>query len=156
VGVKGTGIIFGGILGILAVAGCDEGMDTIGPEGGVVTSRDGRVALEIPPGALEGEVAVTIEKVDGGPDGAIGDVYEILPTHTQLLFPATIEIDLSMAKGDGSVEPQLSAAAMEDVVVTTARGDSWRDLADLDVDTESELVTASVMYFSTYALVLAE
>jgi hypothetical protein len=154
VGVKGTSIILGGLLSVLAVAGCDEGMDTIGPEGGVVTSRDGRVTLDIPPGALDHDVAITIEQIDDGPEGSLGAVYEILPSRTQLLFPATIEVDLSASKGDGSLEPQLTAATMEDVVIATERGEGWEQLADLDVDVEAEVVTASVLYFSSYAVVL--
>jgi hypothetical protein len=154
VGVNAKGLIFGGLLSVLAATGCDEGGDTIGPDGGVVTSRDGRVTLDIPPGALAHEVAITIEEIDEGPEGSIGRVYEILPSHTQLLVPALIEVDLGAAKSDGDIEPQLTAASMEDVVITTERGDHWVDLADLDVDVESQIASASVMYFSSYAIVL--
>jgi hypothetical protein len=154
VGVNAKGLIFGGLLSVLAATGCDEGGDTIGPDGGVVTSRDGRVSLDIPPGALDHEVTITIEEIDEGPEGSIGRVYEILPSHTQLLVPALIEVDLGAAKSDGDVEPQLTAASMEDVVITTERGDHWVDLADLDVDVESQIASASVMYFSSYAIVL--
>ena len=150
-GVKGKGFI---VLGLLMLAGCDEGGDTVGPEGGVVTSRDGRVTLDIPPGALQSEVVVTIEEVDEGPEGSIGRVYEILPSHTQLLVPAYIEVDLGAAKTDGEAEPQLTAAAMEDVVITSARENDWVGLADLDVDTDAQVVSGSVTYFSTYAIVL--
>ena len=153
-GVNAKGLIFGGLLSVLAATGCDEGGDTIGPDGGVVTSRDGRVTLDIPPGALDREVTITIEEIDEGPEGSVGRVYEILPSHTQLLVPALIEVDLGAAKSDGDIEPQLTAASMEDVVITTERGDHWVDLADLDVDVESQIASASVMYFSSYAIVL--
>lgn len=153
-GVNAKGLIFGGLLSVLAATGCDEGGDTVGPDGGVVTSRDGRVTLDIPPGALDREVTITIEEIDEGPEGSVGRVYEVLPSHTQLLVPATIEVDLAASKSDGDIEPQLTAASMEDVVITTERGDHWVDLADLDVDVESQIATASVMYFSSYAIVL--
>jgi hypothetical protein len=154
--VNTKGIIFGGLLSVLAATGCDEGGDTIGPDGGTVTSRDGRVTLDIPPGALEREVVVTIEEVDEGPEGSVGRVYEILPSHTQLLVPALIEVDLGAAKTDGDAEPQLTAAVMEDVVITTERGTEWVDLADLDVDVEAQIASATVMYFSSYAIVIDE
>ena len=153
-GVNAKGLIFGGLLSMLAATGCDEGGDTIGPDGGVVTSRDGRVTLDIPAGALDHEVTITIEEIDEGPEGSVGRVYEILPSHTQLLVPALIEVDLGAAKTDGDIEPQLTAATMEDVVITTERGDHWVDLADLDVDVESQIASASVMYFSSYAVVI--
>ena len=152
--MNAKGLIFGGLLSVLATTGCDEGGDTIGPDGGVVTSRDGRVTLDIPTGALDREVTITIEEIDEGPEGSVGRVYEVLPSYTQLLVPATIEVDLAASKSDGDIEPQLTAASMEDVVITTERGDHWVDLADLDVDVESQIASASVMYFSSYAIVL--
>jgi hypothetical protein len=39
-------------------------------------------------------------------------------------------------------------------VITTERGDHWVDLADLDIDVESQIASASVMYFSSYAVVI--
>ncbi len=148
--MKGKFIVFG----LLTLAGCDQDGDTIGPEGGVVTSRDGRVTLEIPPGALEREVVVSIEEVDDGPEGSIGRVYEILPTHTQLLVPAYLEVDLGVSKSDGDAGPQLSAATMENVEIATARDDAWIGLPDHDVDVDAQIVSGSVTYFSTYAVVL--
>ncbi len=150
--MKGKFIVFG----LLTLTGCDQDGDTIGPDGGVVTSRDGRVTLDIPPGALETDVVVSIEEVDDGPDGSIGRVYEILPAHTQLLVPAYIEVDLGVAKSDGDVEQQLSAATMEDVAIATARESDWVGLPDHDVDVDAQIVSGSVTYFSTYAVVLGQ
>jgi hypothetical protein len=145
-------------LGVIAaLAACDEGTEVIGPDGGVVQSLDRRVTLDIPAGALDHDVAITIGEVDdAGPEGAIGRTYEILPRGTQLLYPAMIEYDLAPGKTDGTAGLELTSATVEDVALATERGDRWEELADLEVDLEAHVVSASVMFFSSYAVVLGE
>ena len=60
-------------LACATLAGCDPmGEDVVGPEGGVVVSRDGRLTLDIPAGALDEAVEITIEEVEDLPEGAVG------------------------------------------------------------------------------------
>jgi hypothetical protein len=144
------------ILGVLALstvlAGCEaEDQTTIGPRGGVVTSADGRVTLEIPAGALDHEVVVSIGEVDEGPDGALGTVYEIEPRFEQLRKPATITFDVAAPEGAEALD---LADDMNDVVVVTEHATDWRSLADHQIDEDAETISASVLYFSSYAIVL--
>jgi hypothetical protein len=146
------------VLGILAfstvLAGCEaEGQTTIGPRGGVVTSADGRVTLEIPAGALDHEVVVTVGEVDEGPEGALGTVYEIEPRFEQLHKPATITFDLAAPDIEGAESLDLQGD-MNDIAVVTEHADDWRSLADHEVDADAETISASVLYFSSYAIVL--
>jgi hypothetical protein len=146
------------VLGILALssmlAGCEaEDSKTIGPRGGIVTSADGRVTLEIPAGALDHEVAVSIGEVDDGPEGALGTVYEIEPRFEQLHKPATITFDMTAPDVEGAEALDL-ADDMNDVVVVTEHAADWRSLADHEIDEDSETISASVLYFSSYAIVL--
>ncbi len=136
---------------LLGVPACDaqEGQ-TVGPRGGVITSPDGRVTLDIPVGALTREIVVHIDEVDDGPDGALGGIYEITPRLTMLRFPAELTIDLE----SDPEQRTLPLADMADAVTIVTEGaDGWSPLPDLEVDTEARIATASVLYFSSYAVV---
>jgi hypothetical protein len=141
------------VLGLAFVPACDQG-DTVGPEGGIVVSRDGRVTLEIPEGALSEDLAITIEVVDEGPEGAVGRTYEIEPRFTQLQFPARLTYDLAVE--DGVSPLGLAGADMSGASLVTEKADGWGPLADREIDLAAQEVSASVMFFSSYALVLAK
>lgn len=129
---------------LLALTACDTaGGQMVGPEGGFIVSDDGRVTLEIPEGALDQAVEIAIEEVEDRPAGAIGAAYAITPALTQLERPAELTYELAMDDAD-----------MAKAVIVTARASEWRPLADLEVDEETGLASASVMYFSTVAVVM--
>lgn len=139
-------------LGLALIPGCDTA-ETVGPEGGVVESRDGRVVLEIPEGALSSEVEVTIERVDYGPEGAVGSTYEIEPRLTQLQFPARLTYDLE-AGSEGTQSLDLASADMSNATLVTEKANGWSALADHNRDEEAGLVSASVMFFSSVTLIV--
>lgn len=131
---------------LAVTSGCDtEGQDAIGPRGGTVTSPDGRLILDIPAGALEREVVVTIGGIDG-PEGAMGPTYEILPRGTAFHFPAALTYDLTGEEMGAFEDP---AAAM----LVTQKADGWDALADHDVDMQDGTVTASALFLSAYTVV---
>ena len=142
-------------LTLCFLAGCEQG-ETVGPRGGTVMSDDGRVTLDIPEGALSSDVEITIEVVDDAPAGVVGTVYAIEPAGVSLLFPATLTYDLA-ADGDDerAAETALDLAGLEmdDLVLVTEKADRWQPMADREVDADAEIITASVLYFSSYALV---
>ena len=134
-----------GLFAIAALGGCDgQDGETVGPRGGVVTSPDGRVTLDIPPGALDQEIAITIDEVDAGPEGAVGPTYEILPRGATFNAPATLIYDVS----EGMDVPA------DELVVVTEAADGWNELADFDADMDEQVLYASVLYLSTYAPIL--
>jgi hypothetical protein len=137
----------------LAAAGCDEAEgETVGREGGVVTSADGRVTLDIPAGALADDVAIRIDEVEAGPDGTLGYAYEVQPAGLVLALPAelTFEVDL----GDDADEFDLvdPAVALERLALVIDKGASWDRLADLQFDGDAGVVSASALYLGTFAL----
>lgn len=143
---------------MLAATGCDDGQGeaTIGPRGGTITSADGRVTLEIPEGALDHDVALSIGELDDGPEGQLGYAYEIEPQMTVFSRPAVIIFDLTAhGSADGSRSINLADAGMElaDVTVVAAKATSWEALADLFEDDADMSLSASVLYTSTYAVV---
>ena len=129
--------------------GCDQGEGTtVGPRGGVVASEDGRFTLEIPEGALEHEVEITIEEVECDPPTAIDTCYEMGPVGLPLLFPGTIVYDVDPEELDG-----LTA---DDLTVLVEREEDWKPLADHRVDMVEAQVTASAVYLSSFAVVVVE
>ena len=151
-GVTAASRIAAAALGVCVLGGCDQEGDVIGPDGGIVTSADGRLTLAIPPGALDEDVMIAIEEVDDGPDGAIGAVYEISPKLTMLAVPAELVYDYA-APGDAE-SLTLDAEAFAAAELLTEAADGWNRLADREVDIEEATISASIMYFSTYAVVL--
>jgi hypothetical protein len=137
-------------LGVTTI-GCDAGGETVGPRGGVITSDDGRLSLEVPEGALEGEVEITIEVLDDAPNGFIGTVYAIEPAGLAFAVPATLVYDVS-AGDDEDRAFDLAAAEMEDLAIIGEKAGRWAPLPDANVDVDDEFVFASVLYLSSYAI----
>ena len=138
---------------LTTTVGCsqDEDATTVGPRGGVITSEDGRFSVEIPAGALDQEIDITIEQVDCEMDestDALAECYEVGPVGLPLLFPAkvTYEVDDSMFD---LVSPEAIAVAVE-------KEEHWNLLADRKVETGAAKVTASAVYLSAYALVATD
>jgi hypothetical protein len=150
--------LLGGLaLSLALLPGCDdEGAATIGPRGGVVTSPDGRVTLEVPAGALDREVFITIGELDEeGPGGSVTRVYEIEPRFEQLHVPATLTFDLAVTP-EGVEALDLQSAPMEGLAVMTQKADGWDRLADRVIDPTTNTVSGSVLFLSSYAVVLLD
>ena len=145
-----TKAILAAVLG-LTVLGCDEQGETIGKRGGTVMSDDGRVTLDIPAGALDHEVAVRIEVVDDAPRGTVGTVYAIEPLGLQLAVPATMTYDLATDEEDRSFD--LKGNEIDHLVLVTEKSARWEKMSDRELDSDAETLSASVLYFSSYAIV---
>lgn len=135
------------LVAVVSMTGCSEEEGTIiDARGGIVVSDDGRFSLEIPPGALDQAVDVTIDEVECEQDEAVGPCYEVGPIGMPLLFPGEVVYEL-----DAEVMNDLDP---EELMVLTERNEDWKPLADHDVDMVDGLVTASAVYLSSYAVVV--
>ncbi len=65
-------------------------MATVTPAGRKLTSADGRLTLEIPPGAFAGPTDVVIAVAESPPAGGLGAVYQIEPLGQVLLTSARV------------------------------------------------------------------
>ncbi len=119
--------------------------ETVGPRGGMVVSDDGRLSLEVRPGALEDEVDITIEEIDCGAMeiAAVGPCYEVGPRGTAFLFPAKLTYELDDADLDDA----------DDLAFSVQREETWKLLADRVVDLEDGTLTGSAIYLSSFAIV---
>ena len=76
----------------------------IGREGGTVTSRDGRVRVTLPPGALDGEETVSLREV-GARGWSVGVTYALEPSARTLAVPAQVEMRAEAAPGHRGPAP---------------------------------------------------
>lgn len=130
-------------------AGCDaDGVGTVGPRGGTVVSPDGRFSLDVPAGAVDQDVEISIDVVECERPDAVGPCYDVSPRGMGFLFPATVTFELGGMEL-GSVDPG-------SLGFITQHERQWKVLADQEVDMEDEIVTASAMYLSAYAVVPVE
>jgi hypothetical protein len=133
-------------VALFVLGGCETAPDaTIGPRGGSVVSDDGRFSLEIPAGALDTEVPVRITAVQCEPANALGPCYDVSPRGVGFHLPAIVTYEL------GGM--QLGTIDAIRLNVIAERDDGWNVLADQEVDLEDEILSASAMYLSSYAIV---
>jgi alpha-tubulin suppressor-like RCC1 family protein len=120
----------------------------LGPDGGTVITPDGAVALEVPAGAVQEDVEITVTPVttpppdtgvlpgalyDFGPDGLVFDA----PTRLTIAYdPAALPA--------GTDESELVMLGSED-------GAWWSEILTSVVDTDAHTVSALIPGFSLYA-----
>ena len=123
---------------------CVVGTTAIGTGGGVLTAASGRIALEVPAGALSGPVSIAIFPLEAWPRGALGPVFEIVPSGTVFTKPATLTYHYEDA--------DLGAVSPDSVRVALATGAAWQPLAST-VDVDAKTVTTTLQHLSVYGLV---
>jgi hypothetical protein len=131
---------------LVAVMGCAGGPDgdtdnVIDSRGGTISSEDGRLTLDVPEGALDAGVAVTISLGDEDPEDAVGPSYQVLPEGTSFRIPATVTYNF-----DG-----LDMDDTSSVLLVVEKNDTWFYMADQAMHSDS--VTASAVYLSSFSVV---
>jgi len=117
----------------------------IGQEGGQAASVDGSLKLQVPPGALESSVPITIQQIDAPAAGAVGATFEIGPSATKLTAPVTILV---------SYRPSdIAAANPSDLRVATFWQGAWAPVTSA-INAGAYVVSAQITHFSPWGLVL--
>lgn len=119
--------------------------DRIGAEGGVVVSADGRMALEIPAGALDEAVDITIEVVDG-PEGTVSSLYVLEPMGLTFKRPTELVFDYDDA--------QVGEDGPEALTMVAIREADWAYLPDMTIDEDDQTISASLMALSAVTIVV--
>lgn len=149
------------VLLAFAFSACDENggkggggvSEVIGPEGGTITSRDGRLTLTFPPGALSEDTEIMITDIKGGEVRAESDGLE--PQFTYQLEPDGIEFnapvvasfltDETPAQGDGSIVTDVA------LLFTSSNGqiELLENLTqDVNADEDTTSVSGELSHFS--------
>lgn len=129
------------ILPLLAAIGCaDPPEDTelahavIGPAGGILSSTDSVLTIAIPPGALEEEVELFIQRSDEPPE-VFGQAYVVRPNPT-LLYDASVTLRQELPQDTSG----LAVGAVDLADYEDDRG-HWEPLPVLRIDPEAKLVS---------------
>jgi len=132
-----------GIATCLVLSACDAGSPgvSVGPRGGLVRSDDGFVTLEVPAGALEDSITLSIVVVQDAPVDAIGPTYSLEPFGVAFSRPAELRYDLAACS-----DPDPSGVGL-----VTERAEAWEMLGDLEIDPELGELRGSVMYTAAVA-----
>jgi hypothetical protein len=124
-------------------AGVDE--VTIGAGGG--TFGIGSVVIEVPPGALDHDVTISIAPIAQPPAGAVGQAYEIGPTGTQFRIPILLTFSYDDVDLDASPASALS--------VSTIVGGAWQAVSSPIMDPYAHTIGGTTTHLSPYALASA-
>lgn len=140
---------------VLAV-GCGDD-DPTGPEpagevdetGGTIQAQGGKVRLSVPPGAVAGNLKITVEPAQSPPPDAgllQSSAFDFGPDGTQFAQPVqmTIQYDASELPDD-AIEGSLA--------LHRAVGNGWQRVEGSTVDEGGNRVTAPVTSFSVYAVI---
>lgn len=140
---------------------CNDGGDggtsreIIGPEGGEITSADGRLTITFPPGALSEDTEITIRKInteDLPPefDGLDVDIaYSLEPDGIEFNFPVTASFltDEAPVQDDGSL-------SSEGALLLTSSSGVAEVIENLtlisDADENTTIVSGELSHFRTY------
>ncbi len=133
------------LLASTIATGCDLGDEQVGREGGVIVSDDGRVSLEIPAGALDEAVEITIE-VMAGPDGSASNLYVMQPMGLTFSRPVMVTFDYDAET--------LGGAEADDLTFVAHREADWAYLGDVAVDEADQTVSASLMALSAITVIV--
>lgn len=116
----------------------------IGPAGGTLATNDGRIAVDVPPGAFDVERLVRIQPITNTAHGGPGAAYRITPEGLRTPLPMKIRWHWSDEDIAGSA-PGLLAAGYRD-----ARG-LWR-LMPTVLDRDARTLTVSTHHFSDWSM----
>jgi len=149
-------------ISFLNVSGCGNGSTTIGPEGGTITTSDGRFTLEIPPGALEEEVEINLDLIasdqnsktnlqEEGEEDDFGSflIYEAQPDGLEFLIPAIFSGDVTdLSNNDGNNINVMLGFNVTDETTEELGEQTY----DVDLSNGNATYTAEVSHFSSLLL----
>lgn len=116
----------------------------IGAAGGTLSSADGRLTLEVPPGAVSKETLFTIAPTSSAPSGYIGTAYEIGPSGLRTKAP----LRLIFRYPEKLPQDVLPAA----LFVATVVRDQWKPLLPRALDTDKRTLESITFHLSRFAV----
>ena len=132
--------------------------------GGIATSADGRVAVDIPPGALPGDTDVSVKRLapaDWAPEitaaGPVPPVYELGPDGLTFSQPATLTVELGFEDVFALTGPDGVAALRTELRNTGGSTEAIHPTqTSYDPDVGRGTVSVDIEHFSDYYFVHGE
>jgi hypothetical protein len=121
----------------------EKNSKSIGPEGGTVSSVDGKMKLIVPQGALTQPTTISIQPVSNLSATGIGNAYDCEPSGLQFLVPATAVFNYSDS------EINKNNPALQDLGWLDKQGE-WHALEKISIDSINKTISGNVMHFSEF------
>lgn len=119
---------------------------TIGAAGGTVSTPDGALTIDVPPGALAADTALKIEPIQNTAFGGVGGAYRLSPDG--LTFAQPVEVAFRYGDAD------LDGTSLDAVSIAYQTPDGfWHRYNDVTRDPNGKRVTVPTTHFSDWALV---
>lgn len=112
----------------------------IGPEGGTLTSADGILTLDIPPGALSSATKIQLARLGSPPAGSQGPAYDLQPEGLEFALPVRLSFAIPPNSGP------LGALR-----VARHESGSWKAVGIAGVNPEGSRIVAETSHFSLYS-----
>ena len=116
---------------------------TIGLGGGELRSTDGRVSIEVPPGAVFGDTPFAVQPYDNTEPGGIGPIYVLSPEGQTFAQPVTLAWHLSDADLAGHPIDAVSIASRD------ADG-NWMPQPGVERDPAAKIVRVTTVHLSSW------
>ena len=119
----------------------------MGAEGGTLTSTDGGVTLEVPPGVFAEDTTVSIQSIHNHAHGGVGQAYRFSPDGLQTNTPMTLHFHLS--------DEELQGGAMRFASVAFQDSNGfWHVYNEPSQDTATQTVSVPTRHFSDWSAVM--
>ncbi len=117
----------------------------IGSSGGSIASADGKIELQIPAGALNSEMEISVQPITNKAPNGLGNGYRFMPDGLQFLKPASLKINYSGLEGLPSVAGLLGIAFQDNSGI-------WWRLNNFSDDVVNKTISVPMMHFSDWTL----
>lgn len=117
----------------------------IGPEGGSLTSADGRLIVTVPEGALDEDTTLEIQPITNEAHGGIGSAYRLSPDGLAFAVPATLAFAYEDADLAGSDAGVLGVAFQDE--------DQYWSWMGSVVDNDARTVSVETDHFTDFSAV---
>jgi hypothetical protein len=117
---------------------------TIGPEGGSISSPDGRVTVKVPANVVTGNIEFGIQPITNQVPGGIGNGYRLEPDGQKFSAPVEVLFKYDDSDLEGTV-PEAFALAFQD-----SQGE-WQAQKSAKLDKIRKTLTVSSRHFSDWS-----
>ena len=118
----------------------------IGPQGGTISTPDGKLTLTFPVGALTKETNITIQPVENKAWNGVGVGYEFGPDGSEFAKPVTFTYRYTDKEISGVATETMGLAFQDQNKV-------WKMTAPLTVNKSQKTITGSISHFSWWSMV---
>jgi hypothetical protein len=118
--------------------------NTIGPAGGVISSADGSLSVNVPAGAVLADTSFGLEPITNTAWSGLGSGFRLTPSGATFLKPVTLRFKPSATDLKGASLGQLGIAFQNPQGV-------WEVLEDAFFDAASQSLSATTTHFTDFA-----